>query len=80
MTAVDEFTWLHHAESGGYFRCPTEAVEGWRENGWEPCEPPAEQNPATAEWQPLTAPTASGEPESAAPKTRTSRRGESVEG
>lgn len=80
MTAVD-FIWLCHPASGGTFRCPAEAAEAWQENGWEPCDEPAEQNPATAEWQPLTPP-APAKPEPEAPKTKTkaAARGETQEG
>lgn len=50
----DERVWLRHGETGGYFHCPAEAVDAWRELGWEPSDAPEEPNPVTAEllaWQ-----------------------------
>lgn len=79
MSGVDDFVWLYHPASGGTFRCPADAVEAWQANGWEPGPEPAEQNPATAEWQPLNPP-APAEPDAAKTKTtRAAARGESKE-
>ena len=45
-----ERQWLYHAEIGGYFHCPVEAVDAWGERGWKPSDPPPEPvNPAVAE-------------------------------
>lgn len=46
---MDEFTWLKHRETGGYFRCPNAAVDDMAERGWEPSEAPEEPNPTVAE-------------------------------
>jgi hypothetical protein len=41
--------WLRHPEVADPFRCPADAVEAWQARGWQPCDEPAEVNPATAE-------------------------------
>jgi hypothetical protein len=41
--------WLRHPETGGYFNCPTEAIDVWKAKGWEESDPPEELNPAIAE-------------------------------
>jgi hypothetical protein len=47
---ADERVWLGHAETGGHFYCPVEAVEDWLELGWQPSDaPPEEPNPVVAE-------------------------------
>lgn len=47
---MNDFVWLTYPETGGHFRCPRAAVEGWKATGWEPAnEPPAEPSPVVAE-------------------------------
>lgn len=46
---MDNFTWLKHAETGGYFECPDAAVDDMREKGWEPSDPPVPIDPTVAE-------------------------------
>lgn len=41
----DDFTWLHHPDTDGYFRCPNAAVKAWTARGWELAEgPPPEED------------------------------------
>ena len=47
--ADDGFTWTKHRETGGYFRCPNDALAEMAKRGWEPSEPPREPNPAIDE-------------------------------
>jgi hypothetical protein len=48
--AADERVWLKHKETGGLFPCPADAVDGWKELGWEPTdERPVFINPVTVE-------------------------------
>ena len=44
-----ERVWLRHADHGGVFHAPAEAVDALAELGWEPGEPPDEHNPVVAE-------------------------------
>lgn len=46
---MSDFTWLRHAEHGGYFNCPNAAVADMTELGWEPSDAPVEVNPAVVE-------------------------------
>lgn len=49
---ADEPVWLKHPTlpDGKPWACPVEALDGWRELGWEPTdERPVEVNPVTAE-------------------------------
>lgn len=46
---MDGFTWTRHVDTGGYFRCPNDALDEMAKRGWLPCEPPEPPNPATAE-------------------------------
>jgi hypothetical protein len=54
--------WMKHKDTGGINEFPEEAVDGWRELGWEPTdERPKFVNPVTAtmpaEWfEPIPAP------------------------
>jgi len=41
-----EWVWMHNAETGGTQRFAAEAVDAWRDMGWEPCDPPASPNQA----------------------------------
>jgi hypothetical protein len=52
VIAMTDRVWLHNPETGGTFECPADAAEAWQARGWEPCDPPAEPNPALAEWAP----------------------------
>lgn len=83
---ADERVWLHHPETGGYFHCPAEAVEAWREMGWEPSDPPEEINPAIApriawEREQAAVTEAADAPRKATTtkSTKSARRGESSE-
>jgi hypothetical protein len=45
MAMDEDFVWLHHPDTDGYFRCPAAAVKAWVGRGWEPAdEPPPEQD------------------------------------
>jgi hypothetical protein len=47
--AGDERVWLKHNETGGINEFPVDAVDGWKELGWEPTdERPKFVNPVTA--------------------------------
>jgi hypothetical protein len=46
---MDERVWLRHEGIADPFHCPAGAVKDWQDNGWEPCDPPQEVNPVTAE-------------------------------
>jgi hypothetical protein len=46
---MDGFTWTRHAEHGGYFRCPDEALDDMAGRGWVMCDPPEPLNLATVE-------------------------------
>lgn len=76
MTVADK-QWLRHPETGGYFHCPGDAVDGWKSRGWEEAEPPQETNPAVVEWQPHppaeATPEAPADSEPADPKTTKAR-------
>ncbi len=67
--------WLKHPKTNGYFECPAEVVDDWREMGWEQSDPPPpEPNPAVAEqlaWRAALA----AEAEKSKP-TKAARRGE----
>lgn len=63
----DDFVWLVHPDTSGYFRCPAGAVDDWTRMGWEPSDPPTEFNPATAE-QPAQQPPAAIETPIETPK------------
>lgn len=42
--------WLTHPQTGGHFHCPDDAVDAWRDMGWQPAEaPPGPPSPAVAE-------------------------------
>lgn len=50
MSAVaDDFTWLTHPSTGGFFRCPAAALDDWLDMGWQPCAAPPQDNPVVAE-------------------------------
>jgi hypothetical protein len=45
VSAVDDFVWLRY--SGGedmVARFPADAAEAWQARGWEPCDPPLEDD------------------------------------
>ncbi len=45
MTAMDEFVWLRHPDTDGWFHCPPGAVKAWMARGWEKAEgPPPEED------------------------------------
>ncbi len=46
-----EFVWMQH-EGTQPAQIPAGAAKAWRQIGWEPCDPPAEINPALVEYQP----------------------------
>lgn len=76
---ADDFIWLHHAETGGHFRCPAAAVDDMAQLGWQLADgPPEEINPAVAEqlaWrQELAAQAAQPKP-----TTKTAARGDQKE-
>lgn len=50
--------WMQHAEHHGKAQFPAASVEQWRVRGWEPCEAPADVDPALAEHVPLPEPPA----------------------
>ncbi len=50
---MDDRIWLVHTQTGNTFHCPADAAQAWMKRGWEPCEPPQEDNSALAEYQPL---------------------------
>lgn len=41
--AMDEFVWLHHPVTDGYFHCPPDAVKAWIGRGWELADEPPPQ-------------------------------------
>ena len=47
--------WLRNAATGGVSRFPEASVPAWQAKGWEPCDPPAEVDPAMVEHVPLGA-------------------------
>lgn len=68
---MDDFTWLKHAETGGYFRCPNAAVDDMAELGWRPSEAPEEPNPTVAESLAWRAAQAEPKPTKAATRGKT---------
>lgn len=72
--------WLRHPDTGGFFHCPADALDQWLGMGWQMSDPPPQDNPAVAEFEPLLhdtqAPTDEPEPvdePDAEPSTRTRR-------
>ena len=41
--------WVKHRDHGGYWQCPDEAVDAYKDLGWELSDPPEEVNPVIAE-------------------------------
>ncbi len=66
MDLTSTHTWVRHEVTGGTWQCPTEALGHYQDLGWQPCEPPAEPNPAVAEL--LAARVAQEQSEPAAPR------------
>lgn len=51
--AADDQVWMKHKITGGIAPYPPDAVDGWKELGWEPTdERPPFVNPVTAEMPP----------------------------
>lgn len=41
---MDDITWLRHPEHGGVAAFPAGAAAAWQARGWEPCDPPGEDD------------------------------------
>ncbi|MFE7869765.1 hypothetical protein ACFUYE_05370 [Micromonospora humida] len=39
-----DWVWMRNPETDGVQKFAADAVDAWREMGWEPCDPPADQN------------------------------------
>jgi hypothetical protein len=75
---MDERIWLYNAAIDGHFHCPADAVEAWRDLGFEPGDPPQEINPVIVPRLAQEQAAAEAAAAKAAPKPTTSaRRGES---
>ena len=49
-------TWLKHKESGGYWQAPEAVVEAFEARGWEPCDPPEQDDSYLYDQKPPAAP------------------------
>lgn len=49
-------TWLKHNEHGGYWQCPDAVVEAFRVRGWEPSDPPEQDDSHLYDPKPKAAP------------------------
>lgn len=72
--------WLKHPDIADPFHCPVDAAQAWQARGWEPCDEPAQPNPALAEQTPASAPAAESSPPTVAqPKSKKPRGDTAVE-
>lgn len=75
-------TWVRHAEHGGYWQCPTDALDAMADLGWQPVDPsevPPEPDPAVAERIAWEAARAAEAEKAESTSTRAARRGEPKE-
>lgn len=77
---IVEFTWLRHAEHGGYFRCPVAAIAYWTPRGWVPSDPPPEVDPTHDPYAIFETETEPAQATAPTKPTKSGKAGESTEG
>lgn len=61
---MDEFVWLRYPDHGGVAAIAAAAAPQWQAMGWEPCDPPNEDEASQEQ----------GQPEPAVSKPKTTNR------